>query len=61
MILAMLNVARTPVMMEAPGLRPHALTGDRRGQWSVTVSANWRIVFAFEGEDVTDVDLVDYH
>jgi len=25
------------------------------------VSANWRIVFAFEGEDAVDVDLIDYH
>jgi plasmid maintenance system killer protein len=22
---------------------------------------NWRVVFRFEGEDVVDVDLVDYH
>jgi len=25
------------------------------------VSGNWRIVFRFEGGDVFDVDLVDYH
>ena len=28
--------------------RLHPLTGDRRGQWSVRVSGNWRIVFRFE-------------
>jgi proteic killer suppression protein len=25
------------------------------------VSGNWRLVFEFEGEDATNVDLVDYH
>jgi proteic killer suppression protein len=27
----------------------------------VWVSGNWRIVFEFEGENATNVDLVDYH
>ena len=31
------------------------------GYWAVTVSANWRITFRFDGADVYDVDLVDYH
>lgn len=60
-ILGLLSVAREPAMMNAPGLRFHALTGDRRGQYAVSVSGNWRIVFGFEGQDATDVDLVDYH
>jgi proteic killer suppression protein len=38
--------------------RPH---GDRKGQYAVSVSGNWRIVFEYEGEDATNVDLVDYH
>ena len=61
LILGMLNVARGPSMMNAPGLRFHALTGDRKGQYAVWVSGNWRIVFEFEGQDATNVDLVDYH
>lgn len=59
--MGLLSVAREPAMMNAPGLRFHALTGDRRGQYAVSVSGNWRIVFGFEGQDATDVDLVDYH
>jgi hypothetical protein len=35
--------------------------GDLAGFWSVTVSANWRVIFCFEEGDATDVDLVDYH
>jgi proteic killer suppression protein len=57
----MLKVVWTPSMMSAPGLRFHGLTGDRQGQYSVSVSGFWRIVFAFVGQDATNVDLVDYH
>lgn len=32
-----------------------------KGAWSVTVCANWRIVFRFEGNDAFDVELIDYH
>jgi proteic killer suppression protein len=38
-----------------------SLKGERKGQWAVWVSGNWRLVFAFDGEDVTDLDLIDYH
>ena len=44
-----------------PGYRLHQLTGDRKGQWSVRVSGNWRIVFKLKDGQVLDVDLVDYH
>lgn len=47
--------------MGLPGFRLHPLKGERRGQWAVSLSDNWRVVFRFEGEDATDVDLVDYH
>jgi proteic killer suppression protein len=47
--------------MNLPGYRLHPLTGARKGQWAVWVSGDWRLVFAFEGEDAVDVDLVDYH
>ena len=61
LILAQLNLSRAPSMMDAPGLRLHSLVGDRRGQWAVWVSGNWRIVFEFEDGNATNVDLVDYH
>jgi len=60
-ILARLDVATRPEDMDLPGFRLHALTGDRAGLWSVAVSANWRIVFRFDGGDATDVDYLDYH
>ena len=61
LILAQLNAAQTPDAMNAPGLRFHALRGDRHEQFAVSVSGNWRIVFSFEGENATDIDFVDYH
>lgn len=47
--------------MERPYFRLHALKGSLKGYWSVTVRANWRIIFRFEKGNVYDVDLVDYH
>ncbi len=47
--------------LSRPSFRLHPLKGDLRGFWSVTVRANWRIVFRFEKGHVRDVDLVDYH
>ena len=60
-ILARLDRAETPQAMNLPGYRLHALKGDLRGFWSVTVRANWRIVFRFEGVDAFDLELTDYH
>jgi len=44
-----------------PSFRLRQLKGDRKGQWAVTVRANWRIVFGFDGRDITGVDIEDYH
>jgi proteic killer suppression protein len=37
------------------------LSGDLMGFWSVTVRANWRVIFRFENANVFEVDLLDYH
>ena len=60
-MLADLDVARRPRDLGVPGYRLHPLKGTRQGQWSIRVSANWRIVFRFEGGEPVDVDVVDYH
>ena len=60
-ILARLDAGRTPSDLALPGFRLHLLKGELAGFWSVTVRANWRVIFRFEGEDVVDVDYVDYH
>ena len=60
-ILAVLNLAGQPEDMNLPGFRLHPLKGDFKGFWSVTVRANWRILFRFQEGDAYDVDLIDYH
>jgi proteic killer suppression protein len=60
-ILARLDAAGEIEDMEVPTFRLHALKGDLEGRWSVTVRANWRVVFRFEEGDANDVDYIDYH
>ena len=60
-ILAVLNLAVQPEDMNLPGFHLHPLKGDLKGFWSVTVRANWRIIFRFQEGDAYDVDLIDYH
>jgi proteic killer suppression protein len=60
-ILTVLDAAATPQELDLPGYRLHPLKGDLGGFWSVTVRANWRIIFRFEGADAFDVELIDYH
>lgn len=59
-ILTALDSAKHVSEMDLPHYRLHPLTGNRKGQWAVTVRANWRIVFRFD-EEPEDVDFVDYH
>ena len=44
-----------------PGWRVHRLSGDRRNEWSVSVSGNWRITFDEENGYVDRLYLEDYH
>ena len=44
-----------------PGNRLERLAGDRRGQYSIRVNAQWRICFVWSDGGAEDVELVDYH
>ena len=61
LILAQLNQAKTIQDMDIPCLKLHELKGDRKGVWSVTVQANWRITFQFNEGDAEIVNYEDYH
>ncbi len=56
--LAQLNAAKRAADMNLPGWRLHQLSA---GDWSIWVNGNWRVTFAFEGEDAMLVDYQDYH
>ena len=60
-LLTALDSARGPQNLSSITFALHALKGERKGEWAVTVRANWRITFRFVEGNVTDVDLVDYH
>ena len=60
-ILIQLDEALTIEDMSMTSFHLHPLKGDRKGFWSVTVRANWRIVFRFEDGAANAVDLIDYH
>jgi toxin HigB-1 len=60
-LLDALDVARTPADMAIPGSGFHALRGNLKGRYAVTVSRNWRLTFGWDDEDAIDVDLEDYH
>jgi proteic killer suppression protein len=61
LILARLNTAKTIEAMDIHSYNLHELKGNRKGTWSVTVRANWRITFQFENGDAIDVNFEDYH
>ncbi|AFY31886.1 type II toxin-antitoxin system RelE/ParE family toxin [Calothrix sp. PCC 7507] len=47
--------------MRYPGSKLHQLKGDRKGEWSISVSGNWRVTFEFENGDAYVVNYEDYH
>ena len=44
-----------------PGWRIHQLKGDRAGEWSISVSGNWRLTFTVKAGVIHDLNLEDYH
>ena len=60
-ILTLLDVAQRPADVDLPGYRLHPLKGERKGEWSLSVSGNWRVTFRFDEGDVTDLNYEDYH
>lgn len=53
---ATLNDLRIP-----PANRLEALSGDRKGQYSIRINDQWRICFNWRHNACYDVEIVDYH
>ena len=60
-ILRAMEAVSKPEDMDLPGYRFHGLVGKDKCRYSVRVTGNWRITFGWDGENVTDVELEDYH
>jgi len=60
--LVQLDLAQSLGDMRAPpGNRLEALSGDRKGQWSIRINDQYRICFRWTDDGPTDVEIVDYH
>jgi proteic killer suppression protein len=60
-MLRRLNETTNAQGMNLPGWKLHPLSHNLEGHYSVKVSGNWRMTFAFEGTDAVLVDYQDYH
>jgi proteic killer suppression protein len=63
-MLAFLDDMEDPEELRAlPSWKVHTLTGDRKGTWSLSVTANRRLTFRIDtgGREIHDVNLEDYH
>ncbi len=45
----------------SPGNRLHALTGKRKGQYSIDINDQWRICFKWDNGNAFEVEITDYH
>jgi toxin HigB-1 len=53
--------AKLDDMRAPPGNRLEALSGDRKGQWSVRINDQFRLCFRWTADGAEDVEIVDYH
>jgi proteic killer suppression protein len=60
-ILSILESAEALGDLDVPGFRFHALKGNNPTRYSMRVTANWRITFAWLGGVASAVDMEDYH
>lgn len=60
--LASIHAASSLADLRAPpSNRLEALKGDRAGQYSIRINAQWRICFEWDGSHAHRVEIVDYH
>ncbi|AXJ07663.1 proteic killer protein [Pseudomonas fluorescens] len=60
--LTMLDAAAVLADLRSPpGNRLETLEGDRKGQYSIRINAQWRICFVWGLNGPEDVEIVDYH
>jgi len=58
-MLRTLDATTRPEQVNLPGFYWHPLPSEAR--WTIRVTGDWRITFAWDGADAVQVDLEDYH
>ncbi len=48
-------------LVNPPSNRLEALKGNRKGQYSLRINQQWRLCFVWDGDNASDVEIVDYH
>ena len=60
-LIAEIDFASALKDLSRPANRLHALAGDRDGQYSVSINAQFRICFGWKDGEVYEVEITDYH
>lgn len=55
------SVSRLDELRPSPGNHLEALGGDRKGQYSIRLNAQYRICFTWAETEPDQVEIVDYH
>lgn len=48
-------------LMLNPGNKFHALSGDRKGQYAISINRQWRVCFEWRESHAYNVEITDYH
>ena len=48
-------------LMHNPGNKFHALKGDRKGLFAISINKQWRVCFKWYDGNAFNVEIVDYH
>jgi proteic killer suppression protein len=48
-------------LMLKPGNRLHALSGDRKGQYAISMNTQWMVCFEWKDSHAYNVAITDYH
>ena len=60
-LLDQLNVvAQVDELLIPPGNHLEKLKGNLSGYWSLRINRQWRIIFQWDGNDASNVDILDY-
>ena len=55
------SVVRLEELRVPPGNRLEALSGDKRGRYSIRINAQYRIIFQWGDAGPFEVEITDYH
>lgn len=61
MIVFLMDAGHEDHLLVPPNFGTHKLTGDRHGEWAMTVTRNWRLTFRIVDGKVYNLNLEDYH